>query len=143
MEAPNHVLDEPCKLFGRGTQKSPSGFIAFIRSFRNDRENLRQDAVWAGANPSLQLNPVAFECFENLVSEIGILARMVLRQTEDHRLSADIVSAPWITEDRTESTFTGERAGGISPDHSGTGSGYDHETRRFSGCGKRYAEVGV
>ena len=71
-------LDEPCELFGRGTQKSPSGFITFIRGFRNDRENFWKDVVGAGTNPSLQLNPVAFECFENLVSETGILSRMVL-----------------------------------------------------------------
>ncbi|HEX9221772.1 MAG TPA: hypothetical protein VF860_00440, partial [Candidatus Acidoferrales bacterium] len=143
IKAFNHPLDETCELFGRGSQEAPSGLVALICGFRNDGENFRQDAVGMGANLGLQLNPIAFECIENLVRKIGILPSTALRQTEDHRLSADIVGASRITEHRTEPSFTGKGTAGISADHSGTGSGYGHETRRFPGCGKGHAQVSV
>jgi len=125
MEALNHVVDEPCKLFGCGTQKSPSRFIAFIRSFRNNGENLRKDAVRVVANLILQLDPIAFEESENFISQIRLLTFQGTPPLHDDSFSSDIISAPRITEDGTEASFTRESTGDISANRSGTSASDD------------------
>src|SRR6266478_3595411 len=139
MEGLNYVLHEPREIFGRATQKSPSGFVAFIHGFCNDGEDFGKNGVRIGANLCLQFNPIAFERTENLVSEIGVLSGSVLRQTENHRLSTDIVGASRITEHRTQPSITGKSARSVPANHRRARSGYDHETGGFPACRKGHA----
>jgi hypothetical protein len=121
----NHVLDETREIFGRATQKSSSGLITFIRGFRNDWENFGKNAVRIGANLILQLDPITFEESENFISQIRLLTFQGTPPLHDDSFSSDIISAPRITENGTEASFTRESTGDISANRNRTSASDD------------------